>query len=74
MQIQRTLNEAKTKLDELLAMAILGNDVIIAQEDGTAFRIVPFVQSYPKFGSAKGLIEISDDFDEPVEGFEEYMP
>jgi len=75
MQIQRiTLNEAKIRLDELLAMAILGNDVIITGEDGTSFRIVPFDQPYPKFGSAKGLIEISDDFDEPVEGFEEYMP
>jgi len=55
-------------------MVILGNDVIIAKEDGTSFRIVPFAQPYPKFGSANGLIEISDDFDEPVEGFEEYMP
>ena len=26
----------------------------------------------PKFGSAKGLIEISDDFDEPLEDFEAY--
>ncbi|MGD9732822.1 MAG: type II toxin-antitoxin system Phd/YefM family antitoxin [Desulfamplus sp.] len=69
-----TLNEAKIRLDELLAMAILGNDVIIAKDDGTTFRIVPFAKPYPKFGSAKGLIEISDDFDEPVEGFEEYMP
>ncbi|MGE0083316.1 MAG: type II toxin-antitoxin system Phd/YefM family antitoxin [Desulfococcaceae bacterium] len=68
------MNEAKTKLDELLAMAILGKNVVIAKEDGTSFRIVPCAQSYPKFGSAKGLIEISDDFDDPVEGFEEYMP
>lgn len=75
MQIERiTSNEAKIRLDELLAMAILGNDVIIAKEDGSSFRIVPFTQPYPKFGSANGLIEISDDFDEPVEGFEEYMP
>jgi antitoxin (DNA-binding transcriptional repressor) of toxin-antitoxin stability system len=75
MQIHRVaLREAKVKLDELLAMAILGNDVIITKEDGTSFKIVPLARSYPKFGSAKGLIEISDDFDEPVEGFEEYMP
>ncbi len=28
---------------------------------------------YPKFGSAEGLVQMSDDFDEPIEGFEEYM-
>ena len=26
----------------------------------------------PKFGSAKGLIEMSDDFDEPVVEFDDY--
>ena len=26
------------------------------------------------FGSAKGLIEMSDDFDDPLEDFEEYAP
>ncbi len=69
IQIQRiALNDAKVRLYELLAMAIHGNDVIITREDGASFRIVPFARPYPKFGSAKGLIEISDDFDEPVEG------
>jgi hypothetical protein len=29
---------------------------------------------YPKFGNAAGLIEMSDDFDEPLEDFKEYMP
>ncbi|MFN4787068.1 MAG: DUF2281 domain-containing protein, partial [Pseudanabaena sp.] len=28
----------------------------------------------PKFGSAKGLIKMSDDFDEPLEDFAEYAP
>jgi len=64
----------KPRQNQPALMVILGNDVIIAKEDGTSFRIVPFAQPYPKFGSANGLIEISDDFDEPVEGFEEYMP
>lgn len=29
---------------------------------------------FPKFGSAKGLVKMSDDFDEPLEDFEEYAP
>jgi len=32
------------------------------------------MEPYPKFGSAKGLIEMSKDFDEPIKDFEEYMP
>ncbi len=28
----------------------------------------------PKFGCAKGTFKMSDDFDEPLEDFKEYMP
>ncbi|HYG15870.1 MAG TPA: DUF2281 domain-containing protein [Bacteroidia bacterium] len=28
----------------------------------------------PVFGRLKGQIKIADDFDEPLEGFKEYMP
>ena len=28
----------------------------------------------PKFGCAKGIFKMSDDFDEPLEDFKEYMP
>ena len=28
----------------------------------------------PQFGSAKGLIKMSADFDEPLEDFADYMP
>jgi hypothetical protein len=28
----------------------------------------------PKFGSAKGLIKMADNFDEPLEEFKDYMP
>ncbi|MBE9227532.1 DUF433 domain-containing protein [Phormidium sp. LEGE 05292] len=31
-------------------------------------------ETRPKFGSAKGLIEMSDDFDEPLADFEAYAP
>jgi hypothetical protein len=27
-----------------------------------------------KFGAAKGFFEMSDDFDEPLEDFKEYIP
>lgn len=74
MQIQQiTSSEAKIRLDELLTMVILGKDVIIAKEDGTSFKIIPFAQPYPKFVSTKGLIEMTEYFNEPVAVFEEYM-
>jgi hypothetical protein len=28
----------------------------------------------PKFGCAKGMFKMSDDFDEPLEDFKDYMP
>jgi hypothetical protein len=31
------------------------------------------VKIRPKFGSAKGMIKMSDDFDEPLEELKEYM-
>ncbi len=70
------LKEAKKKLAELIGIAAGGEEVMIKGSDGSVFKIVPVIEKNPrpKFGSAKGLIEISDDFDEPVEGFEEYSP
>ncbi|MCP4658957.1 MAG: DUF2281 domain-containing protein [bacterium] len=54
--------------------AASGEDVVITREDGAAFKIVPLHlrQSYPKFGSARGLIEMRDDFDEPLADFKDY--
>jgi hypothetical protein len=37
------------------------------------FSIYSSSKPRPKFGSAKGLIEMSDDFDEPLEDFKDYM-
>lgn len=70
------LTEAETCLAELVKEAAGGEDVIITQDDGSAFKIVPLLQEklVPKFGSAKGLFIISDDFDEPLDDFEEYAP
>lgn len=71
------LKEAETQLAKLVEDVARGEDVIITRSDGTSFRIVPVADekiATPKFGSAKGLIKISDDFDEPLEEFAEYTP
>lgn len=73
---QVNLKEAETRLAELIEEAAEGQEVVIVRNDGASFKLVPFnlVKPVPKFGSAKGLVKISDDFDEPLEGFEEYAP
>ena len=70
------LQEVQRRFSELLNAVANGNDVCIRRDDGTLFKIVQVMQSppCPKFGSARGLIHMSEDFDKPVEDFEEYMP
>lgn len=73
---QVNLQEAESCLAELIDEAASGEEVIITRNDGTSFKIVPLGVAgvRPKFGSARGLVKMSDDFDEPLEDFEEYAP
>ena len=73
---QIALKEAGKRLAELIGMAAVGEEVIITKDDGSTYRIVPVLKKkpYPKFGSAKGLVEVSDDFDDLLADFEDYMP
>jgi len=71
-----TLEEARDRLDALLAEAAKGEEVIIAREDGSAFRIVSVGAVSRKrrglVGSAKGWFVMREDFDAPLEDFDEY--
>lgn len=73
-----TLEEARERLDALLTDVARGEEVLIAREDGSAFRIVPVGAAPGRkrggLGIAKGQIWMAEDFDEIPEGFEEYMP
>ena len=70
------LSEAETCLAKLIKEAANGEDVIITHNDGSAFKIVPLSREAPapKFGSAKGLFKMAEDFDEPLEDFKDYAP
>ncbi len=66
--------EAVTEFDQLLNKVVQGQEIIIIGEDGSAFKLVALSRKpKPVFGSARGLIQISPDFDEPLEEFAEYM-
>lgn len=68
------LEDAKEHLDELVDQAARGEEVVIARNHQPLVRLVPVqVRKRRQFGSAKGLIEIADDFDEPLEELRDYM-
>ena len=80
--IQVTVAEAQKRFPELPALVETGESVEIHPESGESFVLVhkPRHDSgaaawpgYPKAGSLKGKIWMSDDFDEPLEEFREYM-
>jgi antitoxin (DNA-binding transcriptional repressor) of toxin-antitoxin stability system len=68
------VKEAQARLSELIEQAARGEEVVILRGDGASFKIVPCLEAKPRprFGSAKGFIEVADDFDEPLEDFEAY--
>ena len=71
---QVTIEQAKLNLAVLVEAALNGEEVVI-EEKKQAVRLVPFqiVKPRPQFGSAKGMIQISDNFDEPIEDFADYQ-
>jgi antitoxin (DNA-binding transcriptional repressor) of toxin-antitoxin stability system len=72
---QITVNEASQHLLELIEAALNGEEIIILKDDQPVVKLTPVspVKHRRQPGSAKGLITISDDFDEPLEDFRAYM-
>jgi antitoxin (DNA-binding transcriptional repressor) of toxin-antitoxin stability system len=78
---QVTLEEATDRIEELIRQAQSGEEVIIMEDDQPIAQIIPVDElsafeprTGVKPGSAKGLIlYMADDFDAPLEDFEEYM-
>ena len=69
-----TLHEAADHLPELIKAAMQGDDVFIVKDEEEIVQLVPVTDSgrHPKFGSARGLITIAEDFDAPLDDFAEY--
>jgi antitoxin (DNA-binding transcriptional repressor) of toxin-antitoxin stability system len=67
--------QATIELDKLLDKVAQGEDVVIVRPDGSAFKLVALSRApRPIFGSARGQVQLGPDFDEPLEGMEDYMP
>ena len=64
-----SIDEAKNRLQDLLALASEGNEVIITDEGKPLARLVPIASPKNKKRTAglnRGEIWTSDDFDEPL--------
>ena len=72
---QIELEDAKDQLMKLIELAASGEEVIISKDKLPFVKLLPaFSQKrHRQFGSAKGLIVMSEDFDEPLADFKEYM-
>jgi antitoxin (DNA-binding transcriptional repressor) of toxin-antitoxin stability system len=69
------VKKASGNLDALVDAAIAGEEIVITRDDQAAVRLVPVStgnSARPQFGSARGLIKMSDDFDAPLEDFDDY--
>lgn len=69
------LEKAKAELDRVIQLALDGEEVVITQNHEAVLKLVPVLRSNGrrKAGSAKGLVSMAEDFDEPLEDFKEYM-
>lgn len=67
--IEVNIHEAKTHLSRLLAQVEAGEEVIIARSGEPIARIVAIAKPSKErvLGTDRGLIVISDDFDDPVD-------
>ena len=66
------LKQAQAHLADLVKQ---GEEVILTDDGEPVAKIIPIskAKAQRQFGSAKGMITMSDDFDEPLEDFREYM-
>lgn len=68
-------NKFQENLAELVELAAGGEEIIITKNHKPFVRLIPAIERkrQRQFGSARGLIKIAEDFDEPLEDFKEYM-
>ncbi len=71
---QVNIHTAKAHLSELIKKALLGEEVIIARDNKPIIKLVPIEKPSHKrsVGLSKGLVQMSDDFNEPLDDFKDY--
>jgi antitoxin (DNA-binding transcriptional repressor) of toxin-antitoxin stability system len=72
-----TIEEAQTRLPELIHRLTPGEEVIITESDQPVARLVPAAppseaRRVPLLGTLRGTVMSMERFDEPLEDFKEY--
>ena len=71
-----TIQQALNQINEILEKAFSGEEIFIKKSDEQIIKISSMLLPLPRpslFGSDKDKIYIVDNFDDPLEDFEEYM-
>ncbi len=75
--MQISLTDASAELVRLVEATLQGEEIVILKDNQPVVKLTalePVQKRHPANpGSAKGQIWISEDFDEPLEEFKEYM-
>ncbi|GER79513.1 MAG: DUF2281 domain-containing protein [Anaerolineales bacterium] len=68
-------NELPPTIQNLIDIALLGTPVFIEFDNKTVVQLLPVRQTaHPrKAGSAKGMVKLAEDFNQPLENFDEYV-
>ncbi len=71
---QFNIHTAKAHLSELIKKALIGEEVIIARDNKPIIKLVPLHRPphKRKIGRSKNLVKIKDDFDAPLDDFQDY--
>ncbi|MEK6409412.1 MAG: DUF2281 domain-containing protein [Acidobacteriota bacterium] len=67
------VDKAKAQLERVLQTALDGEEVVVTKNQEAVLKLEPVPRSNGprKAGSAKGLVSMAEDFDEPLEDFKE---
>jgi prevent-host-death family protein len=70
--VEVDLKDAQQDLAKLIEQVAAGDEVVITRDHQPIVKIVAVKPRQRTFGSAQGMIQIADDFDAPLEDFDEY--
>lgn len=72
---QFNIHIAKAHLSELIQKALMGEEVVIARDNKPLVKLTALTPFNKKrrLGTAKGLITMTPNFNDPLDDFKEYI-
>ncbi|MBD2483406.1 type II toxin-antitoxin system Phd/YefM family antitoxin [Planktothrix sp. FACHB-1365] len=70
------INQALPQILELIDMAFAGEEILITKNNYQTIKITPFSPANQRpllFGCDQDRISMSDDFDQPLDDFQDYL-